>query len=130
MALRSPVSPPHSPTRPADPEYLLAGPLRAPVAPERPVFVADTGRRARVLRAAIRAAVVACCAWLTALVLGGVGFVGLPAMHAPLSPLARVPALRATATHGGRTTIPGVHAVPVRDRDRVRDTGGRSAKPA
>jgi hypothetical protein len=51
---------------------------------ERPVFVALDDRRARRLRYAAAAAVVIACTWVAALVVGMLGFSGLPSVSLPL----------------------------------------------
>jgi hypothetical protein len=48
---------------------------------ERPVFVADDGRRARRLALGARAAAALVAIWAVALGAGGVGFARLPALH-------------------------------------------------
>jgi hypothetical protein len=48
---------------------------------ERPVFVADDGRRARRLALGARAAAALVAIWAFALAAGGVGFARLPALH-------------------------------------------------
>jgi len=115
MSRRSPATPIRPPPSAGDP------------ATERPVFVAETAHRARVLRAAIRTTVVVACAWLAALVLGGAGFVALPAMRAPLPRLATIPARRPAPVGGGRTALTAAHLRAARGRDLDRN---RSAKPA
>lgn len=52
---------------------------------EKPVFVAESGRRARVLRIAARSAAAVTGAWLIALALGAFGLGRLPAV--PLPPI-------------------------------------------
>jgi hypothetical protein len=48
---------------------------------ERPVFVADDGRRARRLALGARAVAALVAIWALALAAGGVGFARLPALH-------------------------------------------------
>lgn len=81
----------------------------------RQVFVADSPHRARALQLVAHAAVAACCLWLVALVLGGVGFVGLPAMH--------VPAGRVSTAHSP-------HAVVAHDERASQRTSARSVRRA
>ena len=52
---------------------------------ERPVFVADDGRRARRLAVAARAAAALVAIWACALAAGGVGFARLPALRPVVS---------------------------------------------
>jgi hypothetical protein len=48
---------------------------------ERPVFVAEDGRRARRLALGTRAAAALVAIWAFALIAGGVGFARLPSLH-------------------------------------------------
>jgi hypothetical protein len=53
---------------------------------ERPVFVADDGRRARRLTAAVRALAGLVAVWVVGLAAGSVGFARLPPIHAGAVP--------------------------------------------
>jgi hypothetical protein len=87
---------------------------------ERPVFVADDGRRARRLALGARAAAALVAIWAVALVAGGVGFARLPALHpsAAARPGATSPvALRPHANVRARWRLRGAPRLSARGTD-------------
>ncbi len=96
---------------------------------ERPVFVADDGRRARRLALGARAAAALVAIWAVALAAGGVGFARLPALHPAVTgqpgavPIASRPhpnargrrrvALRCAGVRGARARSLPCHSVAV-----------------
>jgi len=82
------------------------------MAPEQPVFVSRTQRRARAVNAAGGVLAVFIALWLAALVGGGTGFVHLPAWRPAVAAaprfahrLARVRAATASPTHQIQATV-------------------------
>jgi hypothetical protein len=116
-----------------------------PTRPERAIFVASDGRRARLLRRAALVAAVLACLWVAGLGLGMLGFESLPGVSvvkeqidgigggsgAPGSePADKVSPVARRATPAEPRPVPAVQATPaVRSRARAR-TRPVTSKPA
>jgi hypothetical protein len=74
--------------------------------PERPVFLDESGRRARVVRHGGRLLGVATAAWLAALVLGASPGQTLPPLSVQLASIRSVTVSRVASAHG-----PGRHSI-------------------